>query len=330
MSRIFCVIDGMTDPVFHADDYPHLRRMRFEGCFQNTPDFLPTETLNCNLNMLGVSNIPQNIRGYAEAVGAGMEVGEGDLAFRVSWYALDNEGRCAFPQEAPEEIALKNARYKKLGGYRASLVIPGKAQLLDGMLTKAPYKTVGRHFSDFAPKGCDELESFFIKECENACCPIFWAQSVKTKIAPFGMRAAVICGNDTIRGIARLLKMTLIDVREATGDTDTDLSAKVEAAIKASVDYPFVLLHINGADEASHRLDGEEKRRFLRRVDEEAVKRLISCGCEIVLTSDHGTDPINGYHIGLPQPYFTSGIPYGLKSGTERPSGKAPALCGLL
>lgn len=41
---------------------------------------------------------------------------------------------------------------------------------------------------------------------------------------------------------------------------DTDLDAKTEAALRAAERCPFVLLHINGADEAAHRHDSAERR----------------------------------------------------------------------
>ena len=56
--------------------------------------------------------------------------------------------------------------------------------------------------------------------------------------------------------------MDLIPVRGATGDTDTDLTAKVAATLQAAQKYPFVLLHINGADEAAHRKHAKEKSNF--------------------------------------------------------------------
>lgn len=45
--------------------------------------------------------------------------------------------------------------------------------------------------------------------------------------------------------------MELFPVKGATGDVDTDLDAKTEAALRAAERCPFVLLHINGADEAA-------------------------------------------------------------------------------
>lgn len=86
----------------------------------------------------------------------------------------------------------------------------------------------------------------------------------------------------------------------------TDLDAKTEAALRAAERCPFVLLHINGADEAAHRHDSAEKETFLRRVDDRVLSRLLASEHEIVVASDHGTDPESGAHLGGPQPFFTS------------------------
>ena len=98
--------------------------------------------------------------------------------------------------------------------------------------------------------------------------------------------------------------MTVRDVEGATGDTDTDLASKVRSALKAAQKFPFVLLHINGADEASHRKNPSEKAAFLRKIDELVLSELLQSEHEIVVVSDHGTDPMTGLHIGDVQPLF--------------------------
>ena len=90
------------------------------------------------------------------------------------------------------------------------------------------------------------------------------------------------------------------------GGVDTDLDAKTEAALRAVERCPFVLLHINGADEAAHRHDSAEKETFLRRVDDRVLSRLLASEHEVVVASDHGADPESGAHLGGPQPFFTS------------------------
>ena len=137
-------------------------------------------------------------------------------------------------------------------------------------------------------------------------CMLLWGQSVPVALPPFPQKSAVICGKELVKGIARLLHMELFPVKGATGDVDTDLDAKTEAALRAAERCPFVLLHINGADEAAHRHDSAEKETFLRRVDDRVLSRLLASEHEIVVASDHGADPESGAHLGGPQPFFTS------------------------
>ena len=100
--------------------------------------------------------------------------------------------------------------------------------------------------------------------------------------------------------------MDLIPVYGATGDIDTNLQDKTRVAISVAQTYPFVLLHINGADEAAHRKDKNEKNDFLHKVDTVVLHSLLQSGHDIYVASDHGTDPITGQHIGNRQPVFTN------------------------
>ena len=110
------------------------------------------------------------------------------------------------------------------------------------------------------------------------------------------MRYVDTCGGfplETLHCVLRLLGVT-------------DLDAKTEAARRAAERCPFVLLHINGADEAAHRHDSAEKETFLRRIDDRVLSRLLASEHEIMVASDHGADPESGAHLGGPQPFFTS------------------------
>ena len=84
----------------------------------------------------------------------------------------------------------------------------------------------------------------------------------------------------------------------------TDLDAKTEAALRAAERCPFVLRHINGADEAAHRHDSAEKETFLRLVDDRVLSRLLASEHEIMVASDHGADPESGAHLGGPQSFL--------------------------
>ena len=80
-------------------------------------------------------------------------------------------------------------------------------------------------------------------------------------------------------------------------DIDTNLKNKRDCALKLIKDYDFVLLHINGADEAAHRRNKKEKEEFIKKIDKEVIKYLKEKDINLIVTSDHGTSCESGKHI---------------------------------
>ncbi|MGI6238434.1 MAG: hypothetical protein ACOYI5_02275 [Christensenellales bacterium] len=304
MSTIFCVIDGMTDAAFRAADYAALSAMRLLGDVQTTPDGYDTESLTCILTLLGVKRIPRKLRGYAEARGADLAVEPSDLILRGSWFSVDPGGAIVAPANAPTARILRNGAYHWLEDYKSLVVLPGLADALDSIKTRPPYRSAGRAARDFRPEGHPAIERMFDALCTDHMVMIPWGESAPVSLEPFPQKAAVACGTNIVRGIARMLGMRLMHVPGATGDVDTDLSAKVDAAMRAADEHPFVLLHVNGADEAAHRRDPAQKYAFLQKVDALVLNRLLDSRHEIFVASDHGSDPVSGQHIGSAQPVF--------------------------
>lgn len=304
MSHILLIIDGMTDPGFCVSDYPNLSEMS-QTRFVDTCQGQAPESLGCILRLLGVKNVPDHLRGYAEALGAGISVGDHDLILRGSWFGLDQNGRCTLPIPGPEKLeTTADYRYYYLEQYKSLLVFPEMASEIHNIVTYPPYQCAGRQAQDLAPKGCDFLQTAYQGWLRKDRCMIPWGQSVPAQLPPFLQPAAVICGTTVVKGIANMLRMDLVEVPGATGDVDTNLQGKAEAALGAAEDYPFVLLHINGADEASHRQNAQQKRRFLQKVDTQVLLPLRNSGHHISCISDHGTDPQTGMHMAFLQPLF--------------------------
>jgi 2,3-bisphosphoglycerate-independent phosphoglycerate mutase len=306
MSTILCVIDGMTDPSFQATEYPSLSSMRFLGNLQTTPEGYEAESLTCILTLLGVKRIPKKLRGYAEALGAGIPVKSGDLIVRGSWFALDAAGFCTVPAKAPLKVnPSSGAVYHWLEDYKSLFVLPGMAECIVRVETYPPYRCAGKAARSFCPSENSALEKLFNALLSDDLCMIPWGESVPALLPPFPHLSAVVCGTNIVRGIARLLQMKLIPVVGATGDIDTNLAAKTAAALRAAQTYPFVLLHINGADEAAHRLCPEQKRTFLHKVDSLVLPWLLGSAHTVYVASDHASDPASGLHGGIEQPVFT-------------------------
>lgn len=305
MSKILCIIDGMTDPYFQVKNFLNLSSMRLLRHVDTTQGQTP-ESLGCILRLLGTKRVPPHLRGYAEALGYGIPVDKNDLILRGSWFSLNEQGCCNVPVSAPELLSGSEGYYYNLGQYKSLLVFPGMASCIADMVTYPPYACNGRDSRTLCPKGCAVASRVFHAQLAKDRCLILWGQSAPAKIVPFPQKTAVICGTPIVKGIAKLLNMTLISVSGVTGDTDTNLQEKTKAAISTAQNYPFVLLHINGADEAAHRKNLNEKNDFLRKVDTVVVNSLLQSGHDIYVASDHGTDPVTGQHIGNRQPMFTN------------------------
>lgn len=304
MGVVLCILDGFTDPEFDPADYPALSVLRRLRDVDTTLGEKP-ESLNCILHLLGVRSVPALLRGYAEALGEGIPVGENDLILRGSWFSRDESGHCVAPLAAPAEIPSGlPCRYVSLGGYKSLLIFPDLGASAKELTTYPPYALAGKLAEDLCPRGCPELETVFQALCLPQCCCIPWGQSRPITLPPFPEKGCVISGTSVVRGIGKLLGMDVWTVPGATGDTDTDLSAKCLAALDAAGKHPFVLLHINGADEASHRKDAREKHAFLAKVDIEIIRPLAAKLPYFVVTGDHAADPRTGNHVGTPQPVF--------------------------
>lgn len=123
MSKILCIIDGMNDPYFNVLKYPALASFPVRNQVETVPNGFEAETLPCVLSLLGAAPPPKNIRGWIEALGAGIEINSEDLVFRGSWVKLDDNGICKEFCKAPINLPkIERVRYIPLGGYRVYIL----------------------------------------------------------------------------------------------------------------------------------------------------------------------------------------------------------------
>ncbi|HKQ49098.1 MAG TPA: cofactor-independent phosphoglycerate mutase [Phycisphaerae bacterium] len=138
----------------------------------------------------------------------------------------------------------------------------------------------------------------------------------------FGVRGAAIAAVDLIRGLAKLLGWTLIDVPGATGYLDTDYAAKGRAAVAALDEYDLVAVHIEAPDEAGHMGDAAAKVTALEQIDQHIVEPILEKlrgfpDWRILIAPDHPTPVNKRTHTGDAPPFCMAG------SDVER--GPAPA-----
>lgn len=129
------------------------------------------------------------------------------------------------------------------------------------------------------------------------------------KLSP--VRAAMVAGCSTARGVARALGLQPVRATGMTANLDTDLDAKFDAALALLADRGLVAVHFKGTDIAAHDQRPLEKRDFITRVDAALGRMLrgspsIAEGLRIVLASDHGTDSRTGDHLPDPVPVLVA------------------------
>lgn len=124
----------------------------------------------------------------------------------------------------------------------------------------------------------------------------------------YGLQSACIAETGLIQGIAQIAGMDVIEVEGATGGIDTNLENIAESILKnASLDYDFILINIDGADEAGHDGNLNEKLKFIEKVDNVIGKVLTIDNTYFILTADHSTPISVMDHTGDPVPIVIRG-----------------------
>jgi len=124
----------------------------------------------------------------------------------------------------------------------------------------------------------------------------------------YGVKSACIAETGLIQGIAQIAGMDVIDVEGATGGVDTNLDNITSSILQnASLDYDFLLINIDGADEAGHDGNLEEKVEFIEKVDTVIGKVMELEDVYFILTADHSTPIAVMDHTGDPVPLVIKG-----------------------
>ncbi|MFQ6051418.1 MAG: 2,3-bisphosphoglycerate-independent phosphoglycerate mutase [Candidatus Hydrothermarchaeota archaeon] len=285
-------------------------------------------------------------RGVFEALGAGIKLEEGDVAFRCNLATVDEKlnvvdrraGRIKDGKKIVEEIDGMEINgveiiLKSTTEHRCSLVLRGenlsnKISDVDPHSETKIWKSKALENTHEARRTADIInklveESYKIlkdhpinKEREkegklpaNILLPrgagkYVEIESIKEK---WGFKASCIAGGALYKGVARYLGASIIDVRGATGRLDTNLHAKVDAALKSAEQYEYTFLHIKGCDNASHDGDFRAKAEMISRIDEEVVSKLIDFDGYVLITADHSTPVFVKRHTSDPVPILFHG-----------------------
>lgn len=350
MKYIIILGDGMADeplaelggrtPLEYAE-IPNMDRIAREGrcgMLRTVPDGFEPGSDVANLSILGYDpRTSYTGRGPLEAASMGIDLGEGEMAYRCNLVAIHsgvmedfNAGHISSVEGAELlrdlSAALDGVRVHPGISYRNLMTVPGAR----GAVTTPPHDIVGQPVTEFLPRGDDaellldcmeQAREVFadhpvnrrrLEEGKTAATDIWpWSGGKKPSLAPFrekyGLAGGVISAVDLLSGIARLAGMEVIHVPGATGFIDTDYEAKARYAVDALDRLDFVYMHVEAPDEAGHMGSVEEKVRAIERLDEAIGIVLDRPDTAVAVLPDHPTPIRLKTHTAEPVPFAVLG-----------------------
>ena len=329
---ILLIIDGLGDlptpkTPLQAAKKPNMDAMAkigITGMMSSIKRFLVPGSDVSHLNILGYDpSVFYRGRGPLEALGLGMDVKEGDVAFRANFATakgnkivdrragrVDTHTASALAPLLNMQIDDVQVIFKNSVEHRGALILRGKN--LSSHISETDPHVSGDiqpcHPLDPSPEArrTADIVNRFTKAAmeklsaapenkarENPANAILLRGAGNYEPVPsfyerYGLNAACIAGGALYRGVARLLGMDVILVPGATGDKNTDVEAKAKAAAKALKDYDMVFMHVKACDSFGHDGDFEGKKGMVEKIDK-ALPILEATGACIVITADHST-----------------------------------------
>jgi 2,3-bisphosphoglycerate-independent phosphoglycerate mutase len=282
------------------------------------------------LELLGYSYQDNPGRGYLEALGIGLRLSDDSVCLRGNFATVKVSGktfsiidRRAGREETGLESLSKKLSMKINGisvkcvhsvGHRCVIVLEGSGlglNITDSDSAKGfreikgndkPSMKTATVLNEFSRRAFEILDKEPInrKRKNPANFILMRGASRKKMIKSFGKKygfhACSISGVGIIRGISKYLKIDVVEARGATGHLNTNLTSKLKTALKAAKKYDFVMLHINGCDEAGHDRNFNAKKRFIEKIDRLIIAKLVKNGFNMAITSDHQTSVFSGTH----------------------------------
>jgi 2,3-bisphosphoglycerate-independent phosphoglycerate mutase len=123
----------------------------------------------------------------------------------------------------------------------------------------------------------------------------------------YGISGSVISAASLVSGIGSAIGLSRVTVHGITGSQDSNIPAKISAAINELKTKEFVLINIKGADESGHDGLAEQKRDFITKTDTALAPLLDLPDCIIVICADHSTPCTIRDHSADPVPVLIHG-----------------------
>src|SRR3989344_1633164 len=248
-------------------------------------------------------------RGPFEAAGVGMQLNEGDIAFRGNVATIDDKGiiidRRAGRIDSVEGLAQSINNLKiddvtvnaKAGiGHRIAVVLHG-GDLSDEITDTDPHhleskilistplgenpKSVktAKIVNKLTKKANDIFSHHQVNKkrkydkLPEANCLLLRGAGKMTHFPSFkekyDFNACCIAGGGLYKGIAKIIGMTVLKVSGATGKTNTSAKNKIRTLINNLDKFDFFFIHFKGADTCSEDGDYIGKKQYIEKVDQE-------------------------------------------------------------
>ena len=287
-------------------------------------------------------------RGPFEAMGVGMEVKTGDVALRCNFSTVDDglvvrDRRAGRIKDGTAELAKALDRWEYKGvklffkeGTEHRGVLLLRAGGLSPDITDGDPHQEGVRVPEVAPRSpaaaltAEAVNAFVKRSYEVLRDHPVNRERLKSGLKPanivlprgagimphlpswqerLGMKAACIAGVALVKGICRVTGMEVLDVKGATGGLDTNMGAKMEAALKALADHDLVFVNIKAGDLCGHDGDAKGKVAVVRKIDRAMglIRKNLPAETYFALTADHSTPCCVRDHSGDPVPLVLNG-----------------------
>jgi len=317
---------GLTE--LETAETPNLDRLADEGVTGLHVPIAPGITPGsgpAHMGLFGYDPVRYEIgRGVLEALGIDFDLREGDVAIRVNFATVDEEGNVVdrragrIPTEKCAELASKldtidvegaEVLVRPVKEHRAVIVLRGEG--FDGGLDDTDPQATGVPPLPLRPEGPGQertaaaLETFLerarpvLASEPRANAILMRGIAARGRIPTFeerfGLRAAAIAEYPMYRGVAGLVGMTVLPPAEST-------EALVRALADAYADFDFFFLHFKKTDSTGEDGDFDRKVEATARFDT-VVPGVLSVEPEVLLvTGDHSTPSALASHSWHPVP----------------------------
>jgi 2,3-bisphosphoglycerate-independent phosphoglycerate mutase len=318
------------------------------GLAKTIPDGMDPGSDVATLSILGYDPLRYHTgRAPLEAASLDVPLNPDDIAFRCNLVTCDGETLIDYSAgEIPtadahvlialisDKLSTSRVQFYQGVSYRHVMVWRGG---LPDVKTTPPHDIMGQTIEGHLPQGDGEemlrrlmFDSLEILDSHDlnkrrrdegnppANMIWLWGQGRACRLPSFaltrGTPGMVIAAVDLVRGVAKCAGLSAPKVEGATGNLETDFSAKARAALEALDGLDFVVVHVEAPDEASHQASPERKVWAIEQIDEHIVGSLLERlqslpGSRLMVVADHYTKISTRTHAREPVPFAVLGPP---------------------